>query len=175
MTTAIYRRISPWLLVATFGVAVPACVVDDSTPSEQPGPAVTVPDIAADPVEATFTVSIDPTHPALLETTLDPKPGVATVVGQSSELALTAWVKPVVKRPGILWVELYFENLADTALRDVVVNVGDGAAPLKSIILQTTRLPRQNLPAILKWVELRPAALVESPSGFPIKRPVNSS
>ena len=127
--TSLARRAAPCMFLFAAAVA-PACDGESGPPDEEAGPPVTVPDIAPDPVLATFEIAIDPGSPALQSATLEPKPGVATVTGGSGEVALTAHAKPVVKRPGIVWVELYFENAAETALRDVVVKLQDmgGAA-----------------------------------------------
>ena len=99
------------------------------------GPPITVPDIAPDPVSASFTVSVDPSSPALSGVTLEPKAGAATVTGDSKEIALSAYVKRIAKRPGIVWVELYFTNEADTGLRDVTVTLADGGGAAEVIDL----------------------------------------
>ncbi len=132
--TSLIRRSAPCLFLFAAAIA-PACGGESTPPDDVDGPPVTVPDIAPDPVEAAFTVAIDPASPALQAATLEPKSGAATVTGGTKELSLTAFVKPVVKRPGILWVELYFENAADTALRDVVVTLKDlgGAAQVYDV------------------------------------------
>lgn len=129
MFTSLARRAAPCLFLLAAAVA-PACEGESGPPEEEAGPPLTVPDIAPDPVEATFEVAVDPGSPALQTATLEPKAGAATVTGGSGEVALTAYAKAIVKRPGIVWVELYFENAADTALRDVVVKLEDrgGAA-----------------------------------------------
>ena len=115
------------LLLAPLLAGLPAC--SDPTESVDIGEPVVTPDIDPEPVSADFKVTIDPASPALAGTTLEPRPGVATVTGGTEALVLTALVKPVLKRPGLLWVELHIENRSDAALRDVVVTVtGTGGA-----------------------------------------------
>jgi hypothetical protein len=78
-------------------------------------------------VAAAFTVTLDPE--ALKDkVTLDPAKEAAVVTGSSPDIELTAYAKRIVKRPGILRVELYFENKSDTALRDVIVTAKDAGA-----------------------------------------------
>ncbi len=78
--TSLARRAAPCMILFAAAVA-PACDGESGPPDEEAGPPVTVPDIAPDPVLATFEIAIDPGSPALQSATLEPKPGVATVTG----------------------------------------------------------------------------------------------
>jgi DNA-binding beta-propeller fold protein YncE/mono/diheme cytochrome c family protein len=110
-------------LLALSAAIAPSCVDD---PFIELPPTVE-PDIEPTPVAAAFTVTLDPE--ALKDkVTLDPAKEAAVVTGSSPDIELTAYAKRIVKRPGILRVELYFENKSDTALRDVIVTAKDAGA-----------------------------------------------
>jgi YVTN family beta-propeller protein len=127
MRTSLLRHAAPWFLVLSAAVA-PACEdgpVVPQPPIEQMGPPVTVPDIEPEAVSASFTVTIDASHAAIDGETLEPTAAPVTVAGGSEIVGLSALVKRLPARPGILWVELYFEGLGEHALRDVEVSAGE--------------------------------------------------
>lgn len=100
---------------------------DDMMQLEEPS---ALPDIAADPVSATFTLKLDAKHPSLGRQLLDPSkdPITVTTVAGGEALALDARVKRVPARSELLWVELFFENRSPNALRGVTVSVETGAS-----------------------------------------------
>jgi YVTN family beta-propeller protein len=116
---------APWILVAAAALGG-GCSSDEATPRTPvpPAPPTLEPDITPEEVSASFTLTVDPTNTALDAATLDPKAGPVTVEGSNDKLALRAFAKRLPARPGILWVELYFENKQSVALRDVSVEVG---------------------------------------------------
>ena len=123
---AVHRLFPILLASAALGGLGTSCREEPSPGGpEDHGPPITTPDISPDPVAATFTISVDPESPALSGATLEPKEGVVTITGDSKEISLAARAKRIVKRPGVLWVELYFTNAADTGLRDVTATLTD--------------------------------------------------
>lgn len=125
MRTCLARRAAPWFLLLA-AAAAPACTDETAPPPEEtPGPPVTVPDIEPEAVESSFTITIDAAHPAIDGETLEPVAAPVTVSGgDGGQLALSARVKRLPARPGLLWVEVYVENRAGHALRDVEATVG---------------------------------------------------
>lgn len=127
MNISLFRRAAPYCGLLAFSLA--ACedgpILPQAIPPEQAGPPVTVPDIDPVPVSAPFTLVVDAAHPALDAETLEPQAAPVTVSGGGEGLKLSAFVKRLPARPGILWVELYLENLTDAALRDVSLALGD--------------------------------------------------
>jgi YVTN family beta-propeller protein len=117
-------RLASTLALFLMGVAGSSCA--DETASEPPDAPLTVePDIEATAVSARFTVTIDPASAALLGKTLEPVEGAASVTGATGSAALRAFVKRLPARPGILWVELFFENRTPAALRGATVTIVD--------------------------------------------------
>lgn len=118
-------RLTTALSLSLLGAAAPSCAGE--TTSEPVDPPLTVePDIEPTAVAAQFTVTVDPASAALLGKTLEPVEGAASVVSAPSSVSLRAFVKRLPARPGILWVELFFENRTPAALRGVTVTLGDG-------------------------------------------------
>jgi YVTN family beta-propeller protein len=117
---------APWILVAAAALGG-GCSSDEAPPKttpEPPAPPTVEPDIAPEEVSASFTLTVDPANAALDAATLEPKAAPVTVEGGTGDLALRAFAKRLPARPGIIWVELYFENKQSVALRDVSVEVG---------------------------------------------------
>ena len=110
------------------GAAAPSC--GGETPGKSPDepvdqPLTVEPDSEPTAVSASFTVTVDPASDALLVKTLSPVEGAASVEGDSTSAALRAFVKRLPARPGILWVDLFFENRTVNALRAATVTVAD--------------------------------------------------
>jgi YVTN family beta-propeller protein len=117
-------RVVALLALVLLGAAAPSCAGETtSEPVDQP---LTVdPDIEPTAISASFTVTIDPASSALASKTLEPVEGVASVETVSGPAALRAFVKRLPARPGILWVELFFENRTTAAMRGATVTIGD--------------------------------------------------
>lgn len=107
-------------------LAIAAAFGSDACGQDAERPPTVVPDRDPTPVSAEFSVSVDLAHAALSEAahpTLEPSPEPVTIGGGSEQLALRAFAKRVVNRPGLAWIDIFLENHADSALRDVVVEV----------------------------------------------------
>jgi YVTN family beta-propeller protein len=113
-------------------LAVAALFGADACGEDAERPPTVVPDRDPTPVSAEFSVTLDLGHAALSEAvhpTLEPSPDPVTIRGGSEQLALRAFAKRVVHRPGLAWIDVFLENRADAALRDVVLEV-NGAPQL---------------------------------------------
>lgn len=114
------------LLWTSLGLVAMAagCETDKPKTPEPLAPPTIEPDIEPVDVTASFTLTVDTANPALDEVTLEPKSAPITVEGGTEALGLKAFVKRLPARPGILWIELYFENKQAVGLKDVDVAVG---------------------------------------------------
>ena len=118
-------RLAAAVMLLLLGAATPSCAGE--TTSDPVDPPLTVePDIEPTAVSAKFTVTIDPASAALPGKTLEPLEGAAKVETASESASLRAFVKRLPARPGILWVELFFENRTAAGLRGATVTIGDG-------------------------------------------------
>lgn len=119
-------RAATALTLFLIGAASPSCAGETTSEPPPVDPPLTVePDIEATAVSASFIVTVDPASDALLAKTLEPVEGATSVEGSSVKAALRAFVKRLPARPGILWVELFFENHTSHALRGATVTIGD--------------------------------------------------
>lgn len=83
-------------------------------------------DPPAVPVDATFTLKVNPADEALTKRTQQqPIASPATVSGQSDALGLTVHVHREAQRPTRLWLEIYVENRKATPLRDLRLRLKD--------------------------------------------------
>lgn len=74
-----------------------------------------------EPVTATFTLTIDPAHPALSEAWRQPRPEPLQIAGGGDGLTLTGGVKTFATHAGRLYLELYLVNDGARGLSDVVL------------------------------------------------------
>jgi len=139
----LFQRIQPRhgalaaLLLAALA-AVPACESPgDPAPggpesdcpaslnSHPSGEAYAPPKDAADPVTASFHVTIDPKDPALAGDMREPQTSPLTFETKSGDLKIWGGVKRFVKHPERLYLEVYFVSEAKTGIRDAEVSVHD--------------------------------------------------
>ena len=88
-------------------------------------PHTPVVDDLAGPVAAQFSVTIDPTHPALQGKWQQPVAGPATTSGGLPSLTLQALVHKEARTPTRLWVELFLVSTQPLGLRDVTLTLHD--------------------------------------------------
>ncbi len=118
-------RLTCWFALMLVSFSVAACSDESTgeTTPEQAGPPLLEPDIESTPVSASFSVTVDAANEALAEETLEPKAQPVSISGDSEVLSVAAFVKRLPARDGLLWVELYLENLGETGLREVHLEV----------------------------------------------------
>ncbi len=85
------------------------------------GAAWTPPADDAQPIATTFTLTIDPTHPALSSTWRQPQPEPLTIRGGGGGLSLRGGVKTFATHTGRLYLELYLVNDGPRGLGDVTL------------------------------------------------------
>lgn len=101
---------------------LPSCSGEAADPI---GPPTVEPDIAPEPVEATFTLTVDPRSPALTRATRDPSAeAVALQVPDGAAVTARAFGKRVPHRAGTIWLDLVVESRLPVSLRDVTLEVG---------------------------------------------------
>ena len=108
------------VIVPLTALAVCAALPSCSSADDPIGPPTTVPDIAPEPVEASFSLEIDlgPGSPA--RATLDPSADAVKVGGgEGAPVSIRAFAKRVPHRPEILWVDVVVESALPVSLRDV--------------------------------------------------------
>lgn len=113
-----------WILLSTVALGG-GCSSDPDKPNtpEPLAPPTVEPDIEPVDVKASFTITIDTAHVALDKVTMEAIETPVVVEGSGTGYRLRAFAKRVAARPELVWMELYFENLGTSALRDVRVDI----------------------------------------------------
>lgn len=138
---------APWILLASAALGG-GCSGDDTkvpTPPEPETPFIFA-DVKPEERTASFTIHVDNTAPELDGDDRQPLGAPVQVTGEGVALGLRVFAKHPPARPGYLWLEVFVENKAELALRDVKLEIGQmtgakGFVDVTNTPLSTTPSP----------------------------------
>lgn len=137
------RPSSPRLLALlgtlTLGTATLSLASCTDDPAASDTPFAALPD-EQEPVAATFTLVVDPSHEALQTPRREPQAGPVTVAGESDVLEIVAHAKTMSLRPDVLWVDVYIVNRGGVGIDGLALTL-EGAS-----VYDLTREPLSSTP-----------------------------